>query len=664
MKTPTAGHSSQVTSGKDSPGDAVTLQPKRRSSSLWVRCALSGLLGGVVYSHWIDGVQWDSVLPHRIPPLGIGSWPVAWVALIPYFTVLFTIEGRRWICTSFVFATLWHLSSLLWLATLLPFNPFIPLGVVLLAVSLACFTLLFAWSGRVFMKRTNPVWWPAILATSWVGTEYLRTLGPFAFPWNFLGHSQALGNAWGCQIADVGGTLAVSWIVVYSNAFVAMVCLALMVRHSVFKPPITLCALLPSGLVWAALIIFQFIVYPFWSTASLERAEGSLAPLRVAVVQPNIPQFEKMRFYMAPDAETANALDYEMTTKSIQLLQQACSAAQKPLDLIVMPESSFNSNYFVYDHDLHKTLEVLAEACSACIIFGADRRESESQYARRLRSAFSGDALRELPKLETCVASDGTTFPCEREPMVSTVAAFYVTPADGLTSRVYDKIHLVPFGETAPVVDKIPYFQEWVLMVGSYARGTEFTLFPLGTTSFGVMICFESTFPTLARAYVRRGAGLLCIITNDAWYDATHVKTDFDFWRPETPPLVRSMSHLYSLGVRKLFLWLSPDFLLDRGPIQHLAHATLRAIETRRPVVRSANTGISATIGPTGEIRHWLGWKKRGVFYDDLHPAEGKTIYARLGDWPGWLGGVMIISAVALQLLELASRRRATVSNP
>lgn len=658
MKDAVHGHPSSIAPGGDSPADAIRSEPKRGPAFLWIGCALSGLLGGVVYSHWIAGVPWDSDGTPKIPLFGIGSWLVAWVALIPYFMVLLRAERGYWIRATLLFGTLWHLTSLAWLATLFPFNPFIPLGVVLLAFSLACFTLLFAWSSRILMKGVHPVWWPALLATCWIGVEYLRTLGPFAFPWNFLGHSQALGNAWGCQIADFGGVLIVSWTIVYTNVLGAMVGLGLVARPPFSHARADLRTLFSAGIAWLLLVIFQFVIYPFWVLKSLETRERPSPPLHVAVIQPNIPQFDKMRFYMAADVETANALDYEMTTKTIHLLEQACSTAPKPPDLIVMPESSFNSNYFVYDRDLHKTLETIIGRCASNLLFGADRREPETQYTNRLRHAFEGNPFRDLPRLETCAAFDGTTFPCEREPMVSTVSAFYVTPADGLTSRVYDKIHLVPFGETAPIVDKIPYFQEWVLMVGSYARGTEFTLFPVDETAFGVMICFESTFSTLALAYVRRGAGMICIITNDAWYDRTHLENEFDFWRPTTSSFLATAMQVYSVSMRKGFSWLSPSFLLDRGPIQHFAHAIVRAIETRRPVVRSANTGISATIGPSGEIRQWLGWKNQGVLYDDLQPATGReTLYSRIGDWPGWLGVTTIFTGLALWVFTRRSQR-------
>jgi apolipoprotein N-acyltransferase len=636
--------------------------PHRGALDRWfpyLACTISGLLGGPVFSHWISGLSWNQQGPNPIPAFNFGSWILAWVALVPYFMVLLARREQSWLRPTFIFGTLWHLGSLLWLATLVPFNPFIPLGVILLALGLTCFLFLFAWVARGFVSHTKPYLWPAVLATTWVGVEFLRTVGAFAFPWNFLGHSQALGNAWACQIADIAGVAGLSWTIAYTNALIATIFVVIRETRPIKPSPKFILRELAIPFAFGVvLLLLQFALYPTYVYSKLEALPARADAKRVAVLQPNIPQFEKMRFYTAPDVDTANRLDAEMTLRTLDLVGQACANSTAPLELLVMPESSFNSTYFVYDTALHRELEGLSRACQASIVFGADRREAENQYQLRLAHPFSGASFCELPTLDVCAAADGTTYPCERGPMTTSVAAFYVTPQDGLTTRVYDKIHLVPFGETAPVLDKIPYFQEWVLMVGSYARGTEYTLFPLGTARFGVMICFESAFADLARAYAQRGADLLCIITNDAWYDRRHLSNGFDFWRTDEPSAANSLIALYSAAVRKLYLWIAPDALFDRGPIQHLAHAVLRAIETRRMVLRSANTGISATVDPTGTVRRWLPWATRGILYDEvIPPLQRTTFYTRFGDWLGWFCVGVLAIGVGRNFRERFRRR-------
>src|SRR5206468_3856417 len=122
----------------------------------------------------------------------------------------------------------------------------------------------------------------------------------------------------------------------------------------------------------------------------------------------------------------------------------------------------------------------------------------------------------------------------------------------GERMQVYRKIHLVPFGEYIPLRHSFPLFATiagtWV--PGDFTRGTDFTIFGLTDQGARVapLICFEDTVGDLVRRFVINGANLLVDITNDGW------------------------------------------FLHSSGSKQHLANAIFRCIETRRPMVRAANT--------------------------------------------------------------------------
>lgn len=107
----------------------------------------------------------------------------------------------------------------------------------------------------------------------------------------------------------------------------------------------------------------------------------------------------------------------------------------------------------------------------------------------------------------------------------------------------------------------------------------------------GPIICYESVYGEYVTGYVENGADFLSIITNDAWWDDT------------------------------------------QGHQQHLSYAKLRAIETRRDVVRSANTGISAFINQKGEVTKSLGYEKQGSIKADIHLNSEKTFYVKYGDY-------------------------------
>jgi apolipoprotein N-acyltransferase len=163
-----------------------------------------------------------------------------------------------------------------------------------------------------------------------------------------------------------------------------------------------------------------------------------------------------------------------------------------------------------------------------------------------------------------------------------TNSAFSVASSGALTGR-YDKMRLVPFAEAGEQPGPAP------------------TLLPTPQARIGVAICFESTFPEVARRSVRQGANLLAVITNDAWFDGS------------------------------------------TAPTQHAALAPFRAIEEGRYLVRAANQGISAIIDPRGRPLGELPLRERGVLTARVAPLGGLTAYARIGDTFGW--GVTLLAA-------------------
>jgi apolipoprotein N-acyltransferase len=149
-----------------------------------------------------------------------------------------------------------------------------------------------------------------------------------------------------------------------------------------------------------------------------------------------------------------------------------------------------------------------------------------------------------------------------------TNSAFLLDGREGIIDR-YDKHRLVPFGETVPLRRVLFFVEPLVEAVGNFEAGTD--LRPLGRgldlaggstpTPFGVAICYEITYPALVAALVGEGATFLVTITNDAWFGRS------------------------------------------AAAAQHFAMAVVRAAETRRWLVRAANTGISGIVDPSGSIR-------------------------------------------------------------
>lgn len=160
--------------------------------------------------------------------------------------------------------------------------------------------------------------------------------------------------------------------------------------------------------------------------------------------------------------------------------------------------------------------------------------------------------------------------------------------------QFYDKAHLVPFGEYIPLAHLLEPlgFGTLVDQVAGFTPGSGDGVLDIdGLGRARVLICYEGIFPE----EIQRGgarADVMLIITNDAWFG--------------TGP----------------------------GPRQHLVQAQARAIEQGLPVIRSANTGISAVIDARGRIKAWLPLGQAGALDAAVPAALPPTVYARIGDWP------------------------------
>ena len=181
----------------------------------------------------------------------------------------------------------------------------------------------------------------------------------------------------------------------------------------------------------------------------------------------------------------------------------------------------------------------------------------------------------------------------------------------GLVGR-YDKMHLVPFGEYVPLSRVIGFIRSWAEFISELEPGSHAVVFSGPPAPFGVVICYEGIFPDLFRMFVRGGARLMVNMTNDGWFGRTG------------------------------------------GPLQHLAMYPFRAVEHRVAVVRTANTGISAFIEPSGRIVRQLGLFERGTMIERVPLRSVETLYTRWGDWVAYVG--FVVSGLVLTIAGTRGR--------
>lgn len=258
-----------------------------------------------------------------------------------------------------------------------------------------------------------------------------------------------------------------------------------------------------GGLVVSCLVIALVVGYGYG--AMKENGKGQEKDIKVSIIQGNIPQEIKWD----PEASI------DILDKYTDLTRLAVFDSP---DLIIWPETSF-PGFFGIDKLFTDRVLKLAKDVKTPLLLGANTGEGFKNFNSAILISEKGEVI-------------------DR----------------------YDKIHLVPFGEYVPFSTRLPFLRRLVLgEFGEFTAGDDFKVFPL-FEGFGVLICFEDIFPSLARQFVKNGAQFLVVITNDAWYGRSS------------------------------------------APYQHAACSVFRAIENRVPVVRCANTGYSCFIDSRGRI--------------------------------------------------------------
>ena len=190
-------------------------------------------------------------------------------------------------------------------------------------------------------------------------------------------------------------------------------------------------------------------------------------------------------------------------------------------------------------------------------------------------------------------------------------SAYLIIP-EKKTMGKYDKTHLVPFGEYVPFKEWLPFLGKIVAQVGDFRAGKVGNTLPWRQEQLGVQICYEIIFPGLSRALAQNGASILVNITNDAWFGKTS------------------------------------------GPYQHFSMTVFRAVENRRSLARSANTGISGFIDPAGRILASTDLLQDAVATQMVPMLKERSIYTQIGDL---FARVCLALVLLIMLVEIVRRK-------
>ena len=333
------------------------------------------------------------------------------------------------------------------------------------------------------------------------------------------------------QVADLSGVRGLSFCLAAVNGFIADAWLFRADRRA-----------MTLRLVSALVLIAAMGAYGEWRMATIQ-----LQPLaRIAIIQPDIPEAVKLSTE-DPTAHVGKLV--AMTREEI---------ARSSPDLVVWPEAALDRFLWQYPAWLDSLRSAVAQHPTPMVVGFMD-----SSDPRVTPFAYYNAALLTDPR-------------------------GFVSP-----QPPYRKHYLVPIVERVPFVN--PDWFRGVDYFGGFGRGTTEDPFHLDFGTVGILICYESIFPQLSRAYAKQGTSVLLNITNDAWFQRSN------------------------------------------APYQHFAHLSLRAIENRMPVVRAANTGISGWIDPLGRVRAETPiFVPRTATYQ-VEVTKTRTLYTLVGDWVGAL---------------------------
>ncbi len=532
------------------------------------------------------------LLSTAFPPLK--QFDTAWFALVPLIIILRNVQKpKHGLLLGWIYGLGFWLPNLSWLCAMpdqgIPFG-LIPLAHFSLAAYSATYMGLFGYAAAVLWRfqicKTNP-WLRMLLSLFaepilWVGSEYLRSTVFTGFAWNPLSASQYtnLPLLYSCSWAGVG---FLSALIVSVNSGIASLLerffhqIKKKICKDAFDVPQRKNFLFSLELTLAVLFVLFCWLKGVDFVREVDKNNDTLPQWRFAIVHPELPSIFDER-----------EIDYAEENHPLTTYAELISAV-KP-DITIWPETCL-PGYMPYDKFAADLIRYFVAKTDAQLLAGG---------------------IEFKPPTEEFPNPKGQIFN----------SAFLFTP-DARIGAVYQKFHLVPFGEFIPGEGIFPSLAQLSPVGFSCTAGTDDTPIKIyrskhnqttnstETIRISPLICFEDAFGYLARRVTNKGTDVLINLTNDSWFKGSAQAE------------------------------------------QHLAQAVMRAVENQRPMIRSANTGVSCIILANGRVIRRLGDGSKeatsGFITGNLGITQSpkKTPFTKYGSW------ILNIPSTTLLLLTI-----------
>ncbi|MFO8236468.1 MAG: apolipoprotein N-acyltransferase [Bacteroidales bacterium] len=530
-----------------------------RNTRLLVLTSLSGILLSLPWFEYFSGI-------------------ILFIAFIPLLFVedylyLKEQENRPYVLLGYAFMAflIWNILSTFWIAKI----SFGGAAVVILfnAFLMSLFFFLYHLTKRNLGRNFGNF----SLLVYWVGWEYLFMNTEITWPWLNLGNGFAKDInliQWYEFTGILGGTL---WILAIN--LVLFNILKFYILHKSIR------AQLGQVLFFLLLLFLPVTV----SIIAFNSYQIDKNPVKIGVLQPNVDPYEEK---------------FEELTNSQQIdimLNLADSIADNRMDYLIGPETAVaevNLDSLENDKLIQSFDEMVEDYPDLHIVLGLDGYRNYNSKQEAPRTARQ--------------RSDKNGF-----------YAVYNSAIQIDSSRIYPVYHkskLVSGVEKMPYSGLLQFTENFVLDIGG-TKGSKTIQenrknFTHLSSQYEVapVICYESVFGEHVTAYVKQGADLIFIITNDGW-------------------------------------------LRKPGYLQHLHFARLRAIETRRDIARSANTGISAFINQKGQLLKTTEWWEKDAVKGTMNANDNQTFYVEYGDYIGRVSIFLAVFALLYLVAKMLMKR-------
>ncbi|MEA3448683.1 MAG: apolipoprotein N-acyltransferase [Bacteroidota bacterium] len=512
------------------------------------------------------------------------QWHMGWIILIGFVPLLIleeyaqqqkTCSGHSLFGYAFLAFMVWNIISTYWIYYATAAGSIFALGLNALFM-----TVLFVLYHKIKIRLNRNEAYIALVVL-WVAFEFFYMKVKLSWPWLNLGNSFANNVQW-IQWYEFTGTLGGTIWVLISNLLIFEIFRRRFMLAKPEKSPVR------KHIISLAIIL---IVPLTLSLIRYHNYEEQGKDQEVVVLQPNIDPY-KQKFSGSVMEQLQN------------MLHLTDSVISKNTDYVVFPETALplyiDEDSIPFENDGH--IKILRQ-------FNQEYPDTKFIVGLTSRKFYNNkkDVSPTAHKYQDFWFDEFNT-------------AMQIDTSG--VQQFYHKSKLVPGVESIPYVDNWKWLNKFIINLGGprnslgYDTHPSTFISPDDSVQVAAIICYESVYGEYVSSFVRLGANLIFIMTNDGW------------WR-DTP-----------------------------GYKQHAAYARLRAIETRRAVARSANTGISSIINQRGDIVDYRGWWTETVIKGTVKTNDKMTFYARFGDYPGRISAFLAALILLHWISNLLMRRK------